>query len=110
MKSCDKALWSCVIEVGVLVGESTGFYLRLLPKTLKVLGLTWQGLEECTKNLIERQVSSLFFETGFLCSPSCLGDCSVDQAGLQLRDPPASASRVLGLKVCVITAQLAIIF
>jgi hypothetical protein len=25
---------------------------------------------------------------------------SVDQAGLKLRDPPASASRVLGLKVC----------
>jgi hypothetical protein len=30
----------------------------------------------------------------------------VDQAGLELRNPPASASRVLGLKVCATTAQL----
>jgi hypothetical protein len=32
-----------------------------------------------------------FFETGFLC---------VAQAGLELRDPPASASQVLGSKAC----------
>ena len=35
-----------------------------------------------------------------LCSPGCPGTHSVDQAGLELRDPPASASQVLGLKVC----------
>jgi hypothetical protein len=34
-----------------------------------------------------------FFETGFLCH-------FVNQAGLELRNPPASASRVLGLKAC----------
>jgi hypothetical protein len=34
-----------------------------------------------------------------LCSPGCPGIHSVDQAGLEL-DPPASASRVLGLKAC----------
>jgi hypothetical protein len=34
-----------------------------------------------------------FFETGFLC-------IALDQAGLELRNPPASASRVLGLKAC----------
>ena len=33
----------------------------------------------------------LFFETGFLC---------IDQAGLELRYLPTSASRVLGLKAC----------
>jgi hypothetical protein len=27
----------------------------------------------------------------------------VDQAGLEFRDPPASASRVLGLKACATT-------
>jgi hypothetical protein len=46
----------------------------------------------------------LFFlpETGFLCMvlSGCPGTHSVDQAGLKLRNPPASASRVLGLKVC----------
>jgi hypothetical protein len=39
-----------------------------------------------------------------LCSPGCPGTHSVDQVGLQLRNPPASASQVLGLKACVITA------
>ena len=40
-----------------------------------------------------------------LCSPSCLGTHSVDQAGLELRNPPASASQVLGLKACTTTAE-----
>jgi hypothetical protein len=31
---------------------------------------------------------------------------SVDEAGLELRDLPASASQVLGLKACATTAQL----
>jgi len=35
-----------------------------------------------------------------LCSPGCPRTHSVDQAGLELRNPPASASRVLGLKTC----------
>jgi hypothetical protein len=35
-----------------------------------------------------------------LCSPGCPGTHSVDQAGLELRNPPASASQVLGIKVC----------
>jgi hypothetical protein len=46
------------------------------------------------------------FETGFLCSPGCPGTHSVDQAGLELRNPPASASQVLGLKACATTARL----
>jgi hypothetical protein len=33
-----------------------------------------------------------------LYSPGCPGTHSVDQAGLELRNPPASASQVLGLK------------
>jgi hypothetical protein len=40
-----------------------------------------------------------------LCSPGCPGTHSVDQAGLQPRNPPASASQVLGLKACATTAQ-----
>jgi hypothetical protein len=35
-----------------------------------------------------------------LCSPGCPGAHSVDQAGLELRNPPASAFQVLGLKAC----------
>jgi hypothetical protein len=30
-------------------------------------------------------------------------ELSVDQAGLELRDPPASTSQVLGLKACATT-------
>jgi hypothetical protein len=48
-------------------------------------------------------VCFLFFETEFLCSPGCPGTHSVDQAGLELRNSPASASQVLGLKACATT-------
>jgi hypothetical protein len=37
-----------------------------------------------------------------LCSPGCPGSHSTDQAGLELRNLPASAS-VLGLKACATT-------
>ena len=44
---------------------------------------------------LSRQVS--------LYSPGCPGTHFVDQDGLKLRNPPASASRVLGLKACATT-------
>jgi hypothetical protein len=45
-----------------------------------------------------------FFETGFLCIALAVLELnSVDQAGLELRNLPASASRVLGLKECATT-------
>jgi hypothetical protein len=37
------------------------------------------------------------------CSPGCSGTHFVDQAGLKLRNLPASASLVLGLKACATT-------
>jgi hypothetical protein len=45
-----------------------------------------------------------------LCSPGCPGTHSVDQAGLKLRNPPASAFQVLGLKVCATTARWIFLF
>ena len=41
-----------------------------------------------------------------LCSPGCPGTHSVDQAGLELRDQPASVSQVLGVKAYATTARL----
>jgi hypothetical protein len=41
-----------------------------------------------------------------LCNPGCPGTHFVDQAGLELRNLPVSASQVLGSKVCATTAQL----
>jgi hypothetical protein len=38
-----------------------------------------------------------------LYSPGCPETHFVDQAGLELRNPPASASQVLGLKACATT-------
>jgi hypothetical protein len=38
-----------------------------------------------------------------LHSPGCPGTHTVDQAGLKLRNLPASASQVLGLKACATT-------
>ena len=35
-----------------------------------------------------------------VCSSGCPGTHFVDQGGLELRNPPASASQVLGLKAC----------
>jgi hypothetical protein len=52
----------------------------------------------------------VFWDRVSLYSPGCPGTHSVDQAGLELRNPPASASRVLGLKACTTTAWLYVSF
>jgi hypothetical protein len=48
---------------------------------------------------------SFFPDSVSLCSPGCPGTHSVDQAGLKLRNLPASASGVLGVKACATTAR-----
>jgi hypothetical protein len=49
----------------------------------------------------------LFFQDSIsLCSPGCPGTHFLDQAGLELRNPPASASQVLGLKACATMPSL----
>jgi hypothetical protein len=45
-----------------------------------------------------------------LCSLGCPGTHFVDQAGLELRNPPASATRVLGLKACTTTPGFSFLF
>ena len=48
--------------------------------------------------------SFLFFQDRVsLCSPGCPGTHFVNQVGPELRNPPASASQVLGLKPCATT-------
>jgi hypothetical protein len=53
-----------------------------------------------------------FLETGFLSVALLVSSRthSVDQAGLELRNPPASASRGLGLKVCATTPSVFLAF
>jgi hypothetical protein len=52
----------------------------------------------------------VFRDSVSLCSPSCPGTHFVDKASLELRNPPASASQVLGLKVCLTTARRLALF
>jgi hypothetical protein len=57
------------------------------------------------------EIFFFFFFFGFwdrvsLYSPGCPGTHFVDQAGLELRNSPASASQVLGLKACATTVRL----
>ena len=51
-----------------------------------------------------------FLDRVTLCNFGQPGTLSVDQAGLELRDPPASAFQVLGIKVCATTDRLISIF
>jgi hypothetical protein len=46
----------------------------------------------------------LVFETGFLSVSLAVLEHFADQAGFKIRDLPASAWKVLGLKVCAITS------
>ena len=48
----------------------------------------------------------VFRDRVFLCSHGCPGTHFVDQASLELRNAPISASGVLGLKVCATTPDL----
>ena len=50
----------------------------------------------------------VFQDRVFLCSLGCPGTFSGDQTGLELRDLPVAASRVLILKVYSTTAQLSV--
>jgi hypothetical protein len=47
----------------------------------------------------------VFLDRVSLYGPGCPGTHFVAQTGLELRNPPASASQVLGLKACATTAR-----
>jgi hypothetical protein len=72
----------------------------------------WLPFTKCICMVVHAKARGLFVCFGFfwdrvsLCSPGCPGTHSVDQAGLELRHLPASASQVLGLKACATTARL----
>ena len=59
-----------------------------------------------SSSLKHKDLNFFFRDRVSLCSPGCPGTHFVDQAGLELRNPPASASHVLGLKACTTTTRL----
>jgi hypothetical protein len=80
--------------------ELTGRQVETLPSSVS----------QVPKRDLRKKLRALFFFLVFqdrvsLCSLGCPGTHSVDQAGLELRNPPASASRVLGLKACTTTTR-----
>jgi hypothetical protein len=72
--------------------------------------LSWNSLKFQSSRRRDPRLLVLFvclfvWDRVSLYSPDCPGTHFVDQAGLKLRNPPASASRVLGLKACATTAR-----
>ncbi|GAB1287602.1 60S ribosomal export protein NMD3 [Apodemus speciosus] len=85
-----KDFWKAVIQVRQkTLHKKTFYYLEQL--------ILKYGMHQNTLRIKEIHVV-------FLCSPDCPGTHSGDQAGLELRNPPSSASQVLGLKACATTA------
>jgi hypothetical protein len=92
--------------------------VKELNKSLKCFPLKRCAMHTDTNLHLSNSISTYMIQTVFfylfiffgffrdrvsLCSPGCPGTHSVDQAGLELRNPPASASRALGLKACATT-------
>ena len=92
----------------VILGSASFLSSGLIPREEKhsETESTPEGLR--VKTLRPPRLFFFFFfcDRVFLCSPGCPGTHFVDQAGLELRNPPASASQVLGLKACTTTAWL----
>jgi hypothetical protein len=73
-------------------------WVRLISNPLETpVVFTWLTFLSCNRFLF---VCFVFRDRVSLCSPGCPGTHSVDQAGFKLRNPPASASQVLGLQAC----------
>jgi hypothetical protein len=69
--------------------------------------LVYKSLDSINQRLAIPAIPVLFCfrDRVSLYSPGFPGPHSVDQAGFKLRNLPASASQVLGLKACATTAQ-----
>ena len=78
------------------------FFVVVVVVVLVWFGLVWFGLVWFGFSVFQDRVS--------LYSPGYPGTHFVDQAGLELRNQPASASRVLGLKAWATTPRWLFVF
>jgi hypothetical protein len=93
---CSFAIPDLPLDIG-------SFFLKLL--FLNKNSVLFQKILPLSPLLIYINYAVFFFfrDRVSLYSSGCPGTHFVDQAGLKLRNPPVSASRVLGLKVCTTT-------
>ena len=75
---------------------NTYYVLEIMLQSAHSVLFCWQFLH---------YILLVFQDRVSLCNPGCPETHSVDQAGLELRNLPASACQVLGLKVCATTVQ-----
>jgi hypothetical protein len=93
-------------------------YVHLCMHACTCLGVDACGGQRSGSGAFLNNCSLLFFFVCFvffgdrvsLYHSGCPGTHSVDQAGLELRNPSASASRVLGLKACTTTPGSTLFF
>jgi hypothetical protein len=98
-----RALFALAQEISLIHSTHMVAQKDLMPFS-GILGLQvylWYIDKYTSKIPIHITFFFFFFENRVsLYSPDCPGTHFVDQAGLELRNPPASASQVLGLKAC----------
>jgi hypothetical protein len=117
----SKCVLDRYLQIGVGLLGATFILLSLIPMKLRMeetlyskhANLTFESLISsiCTSKMrtltriqkVQLIFLSFFWDRASLCSIGCSRICSGDQAGFKFRDPPASASQVLGLKVCTTT-------
>lgn len=97
---------TCLTSSRVFTGRLVNtIFLPSLPKQPEHF-LCLQFLLCLTTTQLKTQVHTFLQNRVYLCSPGCTGTYSVDQTGLKLKDLPASALWVLGLKEDTATAWL----
>jgi hypothetical protein len=89
------------LGVSVCVGGGAGGRGGRIERSFLICFPSVSLSHHCTFHI---KKTDFFFETGFLETHF------VDQAGLELRNPPTSASQVLGLKACTTMPGLFYLF
>jgi hypothetical protein len=98
--------YSCVGQVKIILKFNQSILFRISINTedaQQISTIFFVRFFSCLFIFFPDWIFFFFGDRVSLYSPGCPGPHSVDQAGLELRNLPASASRVLGLKACTTT-------
>ena len=107
LSSQSSAFIQRALSVSVLTSPSTSCLWKKSGSLLQILTLSQVHIPSCLVfsfdywNISQLHNFFFFWDRVSLCSPGCPGTHSLNQAGLGLRNPPASASQVLRLESLV---------